>query len=123
MRKCSSDGDCRSGYSCLDLNAPDNPWNSVLVDENQSHSKVCTLDYAAMPAVENKTSKTEFCTAGTFEDNGYYDVSTGGASGVGTGSGGATGSGTSTGATESGGKSSASSTSTVQGGATMVTSS
>lgn len=117
MRKCSSDGDCRSGYSCLDLNAPNNPWNSVLVDENQSHSKVCTLDYAAMPAVENKTSKADFCTAGTFEDNGYYDVSSGGAGGSSSGS----SSPTTGGSTGSGGESSKLSTSTVQGGATMVT--
>jgi hypothetical protein len=70
-----------------------------------------------MPAVEDKTSKSEFCTAGTFEDDGYYNVGSGGSSA----SGGGSSSPTTGGSTGSGGESGKFSTSTVQGGATMVT--
>lgn len=83
MRRCSSDGDCRSGYACLDLNEEGNPWNAALMDEKRSSGKVCTVAYSAMPAVEDKDVEAAYCTSGAYEDNGYYDVSSGSGGGGG----------------------------------------
>lgn len=81
MRRCSSDGDCRSGYTCEDLNEPNNLWNSVLVDTKHSNGKVCAVAYSALAAIEKDESNSDYCTAGTYEDDGYYDVTSGGAGG------------------------------------------
>jgi hypothetical protein len=41
MRSCSRNGDCRSGYVCVDL-AATNPWGALVIDTAGS-GRVCTL--------------------------------------------------------------------------------
>jgi len=41
MLSCAKDGDCRSGYVCVDM-AQTNPWGALLIDRRGS-GKVCTL--------------------------------------------------------------------------------
>ncbi|MEO8184415.1 MAG: hypothetical protein ABI895_36870 [Deltaproteobacteria bacterium] len=41
MLSCAKDGDCRSGYVCVDM-AQTNPWGALLIDRSGS-GKVCTL--------------------------------------------------------------------------------
>jgi hypothetical protein len=44
MKRCSGDGDCRSGYSCVDLEpgSRDNIWNAAVIDHDRG-TKVCTV--------------------------------------------------------------------------------
>jgi hypothetical protein len=42
MRSCSSDGDCRSGYSCIDL-SDGNPWGAEVVETGSRTRKICTI--------------------------------------------------------------------------------
>jgi hypothetical protein len=121
MRRCSNDGDCRSGYKCINLNEEGNAYSSALVDKKRSSGWVCALEYAAMPAVDERSvAVAEYCTAGTFVDDGYYDLSTGGQGSGGQGSGGqgsgGQGSAGEAGASQGGG-SSGSSTAALGGGA------
>jgi hypothetical protein len=60
------------------MNEPNNKWNAVLMDENRSSGKVCTLAYSAMPAVDDDENTTAaYCTSGSYDSDGYYDVSSG----------------------------------------------
>lgn len=48
MKTCSDDGDCRSGYECVDLSRR-NPWGATVVDQRAS-GKVCALPPPPEPA-------------------------------------------------------------------------
>lgn len=103
MRRCSNDGDCRSGYACVDMSAEDSPYDAIVADTKESHSKVCVVPYSAVAASARADDSTgEYCTAGAYEDDGTYDVQVGsggqggaggdaGASGVEAGGGGLSG--------------------------------
>jgi hypothetical protein len=102
LKRCSSDGDCRNEYECIDMEEPNNPWGAGLADKKTSKSKVCAVPYSALAAVDNEKAQASYCTAGAYTDSGYYDVSAnsgaggaGGATSTGTSSGGATSSDTS----------------------------
>jgi hypothetical protein len=56
MRSCSRDGDCRGGYSCVDI-AAENAWGAVVVDQGRS-TRVC-----ALPPPPPATGKSEVCAA------------------------------------------------------------
>ncbi len=43
MFNCSSDSDCRSGYSCIDVNKPGNPWGAVVVERGDFNGAVCIV--------------------------------------------------------------------------------
>ena len=97
MRRCSSQDDCRSGYVCKDLSQPldsNNVWGAARLDNSSSDGHVCTLEYGAVPAISDKGTKAEYCTATPFDNSkGYYAV--GGSSGGNPGGGGAAGNGNS----------------------------
>lgn len=48
MKTCSRNGDCRSGYECVDLSRR-NPWGATVVDPGAS-GKVCALPPPPEPA-------------------------------------------------------------------------
>jgi hypothetical protein len=43
MKTCDGDGDCRSGYSCIDYASPDNAVVAVVVERGSYNPRVCTL--------------------------------------------------------------------------------
>ena len=59
MASCGSNGDCRSGYDCIDLGVENNPWAAVLVDRDES-GKVCISPQVSEPAPADRSS--EVCT-------------------------------------------------------------
>ncbi|MBX3126983.1 MAG: hypothetical protein KF718_09715 [Polyangiaceae bacterium] len=46
MRNCSSDGDCRGGYRCININAKDNPWGAKLAEGPGKSGKVCIVPFS-----------------------------------------------------------------------------
>ncbi len=95
MRKCSNDGDCRSGYECQDLGADDNEYGALLTDRESSRSRVCVAPYIGQPAISREDEvSSEYCTAGVYEDNGAYATGGQGDGGEGTGGQGDGGEGT-----------------------------
>jgi hypothetical protein len=48
MASCRDNGDCRGGYRCMDLGAP-NVWGASVVERNPSTTKVCIEPQAATP--------------------------------------------------------------------------
>ena len=75
MRRCSSDGDCRSGYECVDVGEEGNPYDAILTDRESSHSKMCLVPYSSVPAADPDSGASgDYCTAGAYEDDGSYDV-------------------------------------------------
>ncbi len=60
MRNCSSNGDCRAGYACIDLGVP-NPWGAVVVDGYSPNTKVCTVALTAL-ASEPEPGSAEVCS-------------------------------------------------------------
>ncbi|MGC4070326.1 MAG: hypothetical protein QM784_37820 [Polyangiaceae bacterium] len=122
LKRCSSDGDCRNQYECIDMAEPNNPWGAGLADKKNSKSKVCAVPYSALAAVDDENAKASYCTAGAYTDSGYYDVTADSGSG---GAGGATstvasnggaGGATSTDATNGGVGGQGSTSSSAQGG-------
>jgi hypothetical protein len=55
MRSCSSDGDCRGGYACLDLAGPD-PWGAEILEKEGRNTKVCALAYSGPMTPEDRSS-------------------------------------------------------------------
>jgi len=43
MVHCSENDDCRGGYVCADLSAPDNAWGASLVDRSNRDGRVCIV--------------------------------------------------------------------------------
>jgi len=86
MRKCSNDGDCRSGYECQDLGAEDNEYGALLTDRESSRSRVCIAPYVGEAAISQEEEvSSEYCTAGAYEDDGAYASGGQGAGGEGAG--------------------------------------
>jgi hypothetical protein len=85
MRRCSSQDDCRAGYACLDLNAPNNLWGAERIDKSSADGRVCALEYSATPAVElasDSGTRADYCTASRYDADagpGYATVAAGGA--------------------------------------------
>ncbi len=60
MRRCDGNGDCRTGYTCADLNADENPWGATVVEFGDVNGKVCVpLATKDMPA---ENANTEMCS-------------------------------------------------------------
>lgn len=93
MKTCGSNDDCRSGYRCLDVGAPGNDWNAVVVDRGSG--KVCTTPFRA----EAPEGESDVCTAPTesSEPSGGSSGTGGGASSGGLSTGGESGGGSSAG--------------------------
>ena len=59
MLRCKGPGDCRSGYICSDMNAPNNPWGAHIADQHPDGTKVCIAFWSgATPGAE----LTEVCS-------------------------------------------------------------
>ncbi len=48
MRRCKSNSDCRTGYECLDMRQPANPYGAVVLEDGGS-GKVCVVPDTAEP--------------------------------------------------------------------------
>jgi hypothetical protein len=83
MRRCKSNGDCRSGYECLDMRQAGNPYGAVVLEDGGS-GKVCAVPNAAEPLTFGGEGVPGVCT-------GDPGGSIGGAPGVATEQGGASG--------------------------------
>jgi hypothetical protein len=75
MATCSSGGDCRSGYDCIDVGAPGNPWAAVVVDRGES-GKVCIPPPTSSAIPEDRES--EVCTKVQSGSDGSGGMSGGG---------------------------------------------
>lgn len=64
MRSCSSDADCRGGYSCIDV-SEQNPWGATLLENGDKSGKVCALPYSYEGNVPEGRS-SEVCEAAPF---------------------------------------------------------
>jgi hypothetical protein len=49
MASCEGEGDCRGGYSCLDVGAADNPWGAVVLDGGSRRVCIVRLSGAPIP--------------------------------------------------------------------------
>jgi hypothetical protein len=58
MVRCESNGDCRAGYSCEDINASGNPWGASLADHANRDGRICIVPGAAPQA---PGQPTEYC--------------------------------------------------------------
>ncbi len=56
MRRCSSNGDCRSGYICYDMATQPNPWGATVVDLNPQGSKICISPSSGTPSSDGLTA-------------------------------------------------------------------
>jgi hypothetical protein len=63
MARCDEDDDCRSGYECIDMGNPNNPWGAIVVENGASrgevNGKVCAVPLAGEPV---SGTGTEVCT-------------------------------------------------------------
>ncbi len=52
MRRCTSRGDCRGSYQCLDMNTADNPWGASVLEHGRVDGRVCMVPHsgASMPS-------------------------------------------------------------------------
>ena len=48
MRKCDSDGDCRSDYDCIDMRDEDNPFGAIVIEDGGS-GRVCSVPFSGEP--------------------------------------------------------------------------
>lgn len=75
MRTCENDGDCRSGYACIDV-AGDDPWGAEVVETGSraSRTRICAVPYSGPDDAPERES--EVCTwqppvdAGSATDGG-----------------------------------------------------
>ena len=73
MVRCSRNSDCRSGYICADVNAPNNPWGASLTDVGDRDGRICIVPGAGP---QNPDQPVEYCQA-IPEDSGVltpYDA-------------------------------------------------
>lgn len=96
MLTCSSDSDCRSGYTCADLSSDDNAWRNALPIDRGRSSKVCVAGFTLSDSEPAPSmGSTAVCTAsgntGSGGSTSTGGTSSGGASSGGTSSGGAGG--------------------------------
>ena len=81
MRRCSDDGDCRSGYVCFNMNTASNPWGARVADLDPEGTKVCIAPYSGtVPGGD----LSEVCSPydGGFPDAGSVAGQDGGAAGA-----------------------------------------
>lgn len=57
MRHCRGDGDCRSGYACIDV-AEDNPWGAEIIESGAraSRTRICAVPYSEPPEAPERES-------------------------------------------------------------------
>jgi hypothetical protein len=105
MARCDEDADCRSGYACIDMGNPNNPWGAIIVETGASrgevNGKVCAVPLTGEPV---SGTSTEVCTGtdasfdappwtpNVLEAGSLTDAGTGGAAGM-SGAGGVGGAG------------------------------
>lgn len=56
MRSCGGSGDCRSGYSCVDLAGPD-PWGAEVLESPGKNTRVCAIAYSGPELPEDRPSE------------------------------------------------------------------
>jgi len=65
MARCDEDDDCRSGYECIDMGNPNNPWGAIIVENGASrgevNGKVCAVPLSGEPVSASDVG-TEVCT-------------------------------------------------------------
>jgi hypothetical protein len=72
MRRCKNNGDCRSGYVCLDTGPQPNAWGAIVVDHDPEGMKVCVAQSSEqLPS----SGPTDVCRPydGSFPDVGYFE--------------------------------------------------
>jgi hypothetical protein len=57
MVHCSDNSDCRNGYVCADMNAPNNPWDASLIDRRNRDGRVCIVPVST----ESTTGPAGYC--------------------------------------------------------------
>lgn len=57
MRSCEGNGDCRSGYQCIDLGR-ENPWKATIAEYGDVSGKVCIVAFGAAPV---SSASTDIC--------------------------------------------------------------
>ncbi len=82
VKTCEEEGDCRSSYSCIDIDVPGNPWGAVLIDSGES-GRICVVPYSAAPPPEDRSGDVCSGTTGEFEYPPDGGTSAGGAGGAG----------------------------------------
>ncbi|HOU93246.1 MAG TPA: hypothetical protein PLU22_19475 [Polyangiaceae bacterium] len=95
MRSCESSSDCRSGYRCLDLGSPGNPYGAVLVETSRKKDgKVCTVPMSGGDRVATADAIPGICEGNPADAPGGASSlevpASGGAAGSGTAGGGVT---------------------------------
>ncbi len=66
MKTCEEDGDCRNHYSCIDVDAPGNPWGAVVVDGGEN-GRICVVPYSASPPPDDRSGDVCSGAQGEFE--------------------------------------------------------
>jgi hypothetical protein len=54
LKRCSSDGDCRSGYACVSVSA-DYPFSARVLDRGREGARVCAVPYSGEPLPEDRS--------------------------------------------------------------------
>ncbi len=80
MRSCDDNDDCRGGYSCIDMNNPDNPWGAEVVESGSVNGKVCIVPHqgVTMPDAGQSQPPPGVCTGSDAGfDVEYYEPDSG----------------------------------------------
>jgi hypothetical protein len=56
MGVCEGSGDCRKGYSCMDLSKP-NDWGAEVIQKKPETTKVCVLNMSYAPIEETRSDQ------------------------------------------------------------------
>jgi hypothetical protein len=80
MRKCDSDGDCRSSYDCINMKDPLNPWGAIVVEHGGS-GKVCAVPFNGEPVPDDVPTGVCTGTDAGFDDRVIWRPGGGGAAG------------------------------------------
>ncbi len=62
MRTCGGEGDCRSGYDCVDLRGGDNAWGAQVVEHGSHSERICSVPPETAP--EGTPTASEYCDPG-----------------------------------------------------------
>ncbi|HEY5959392.1 MAG TPA: hypothetical protein VIV60_22695 [Polyangiaceae bacterium] len=80
MRRCSSQGDCRSGYVCQDVSQTD--W-AERIDKSSKDARVCTVSFTSSLAAQDSESTAEYCSAAYASGGAPNAIGEGGAGNTG----------------------------------------
>lgn len=65
MKKCSGNGDCRTGYVCWDMSLEGNPWGADVITNDPPTTKVCVYPYSGEEILDNPDAAngSNYCSA------------------------------------------------------------